>query len=79
MQKSNQVLQWKSLADDPLMRLSEVANALNVSRDTVRRWARLGKLPAVKLGGPHGFYKVRRSRVLALLGNESEVMNAENL
>jgi excisionase family DNA binding protein len=61
------VLEFRSLADDPLLRLSEVARALGVSHDSVRRYVRRGLLPGVKLGGPHGFYKVRTSRVLALL------------
>ncbi len=74
--KNREDRQWQSLTDDPLMRLSAVAEALDLSRDTLKRWIRAGRLPAVKLGG---VYRVRRSRVLALLGNESEVMNATNL
>ena len=77
MQKAaDAVQQWQSLADDPLLRLSDIAKALHLSRDTVRRWVRAHKIPALKIGGT---YKVRRSRVLALLGNESEVTNAESL
>lgn len=68
MQKADAVQQWESLSSDPLMRLSEIAEGFRLSGDTLRRWVRSGKLQAVKLGGT---YKVRRSRVLALLESEN--------
>jgi excisionase family DNA binding protein len=71
---STSVLQWQSLKDDPLLRVSEIADTLDVSHDTVKRWIAAGKLVSIKLCGVH---RVRRSRVLALLGNEREAMNGE--
>jgi len=63
------LLAWQSLANDPLLRLSAVARQLGVSHDTVRRGVKSKRLPSVKLC--HGFYKVRRSAVVALLGSEA--------
>lgn len=38
------------------LRTSEVAELLHVSRETVTRWAKAGKLPVLKtLGGHHQF------------------------
>jgi excisionase family DNA binding protein len=73
MPSANQI-QWESLTVDPLERLSTVAKALGLSPDTLRRYVRTGVLPGIKIGGPHGFYKVRRSAVLRLLGAKNEAL-----
>lgn len=66
----NKPLKWTPLSSDPLEKLADVADALDVSRDSLRRWIRKGRLQAIRLGGRRGFYRIRRSRVLALLGDE---------
>jgi excisionase family DNA binding protein len=67
MQQAEQI--WMSLRDDPLMRLSEVAASLRVSRDTVRRWVRERKLQGVRVGGT---VRIRRSGVLAFVEIEDK-------
>ncbi|MGH9517501.1 MAG: helix-turn-helix domain-containing protein [Terriglobales bacterium] len=57
-------VEWRSLSADPLTNLSDVAKSLGVSRDSVRRYIRAGRLRAVRVGGR---LKVRRSAALALL------------
>jgi excisionase family DNA binding protein len=49
---------------EPLYTTTEVARALRVSRDTISRWIRLGKLDAVKVG--NGF-RIKKSVADALL------------
>ena len=56
-------VEWKSLTADPLETLSDVAKSLGVSRDSIRRYIRSGRLRAVKVGGR---LKVRRSAALSL-------------
>lgn len=53
-------------ADAELLTPAEVRRALRVSPDTIRRWARNGKLPCVRIG-PGGHRRYRRSAVEALL------------
>lgn len=36
--------------DEPLLTVDEVAERLNVSTKTVRRWIKTGELPAYRLG-----------------------------
>lgn len=46
------------------LRVCEVASLVNVSPDSVTRWIRSGRLPALKLGR---YYRVRREDALRLL------------
>lgn len=48
-----------------MMSVADVARALSVSPDVVRLWIKKGLLPAVKLGGPLGDYRIRTDDVLA--------------
>ena len=60
-------------ADDRLLTVQEVAAALRVDDNTVRRWIRRGRIEAHNLGGRTG-YRVRRSemdRFLASLSTHS--------
>jgi excisionase family DNA binding protein len=52
-----------------LMTTDEVAEALRLSPSTIARWAKNGKLPAVKLGdrGSKSSVRFRRVDVLAFL------------
>jgi len=50
---------------DELLTTAQVARLLNVSQKTVARWARLGKIKAVRL--PSGQLRIRRSDVDRLL------------
>lgn len=61
-----------------LMTVAEVAEALRISDETVHRWAREGRLPAIWLpGGPverSGLKRFRRADVEAILrGDSAEV------
>ena len=56
--------------NDPLLRPRQVAELLGVDRTTVTRWARSGKLEALRTLGGHR--RFRASVVRALLSRESE-------
>jgi excisionase family DNA binding protein len=58
------------MPDKSLLTTSQAADMLDVSRDTVARWIRLGQLPAVRL--PSGRYRVRREDVERLLRQADE-------
>ena len=53
-----------------LLTVAEVAELLKLNEQTVRRWIRTGRLPAVSLGSRQAGYRVRRSDVDELLGIE---------
>jgi excisionase family DNA binding protein len=54
-----------------LLTPSEVAKLFRVDPKTVTRWARAGKITAIRTLGGHRRY--RQSEVLVLLNNESKV------
>lgn len=51
-----------------LLTASEVGHLLNVSAETVRRWARENRLPSVVL--PSGGIRFRRAEIDALTGDD---------
>jgi excisionase family DNA binding protein len=54
--------------NDALMTTQEVASALRVSRQTVTRWVRDGKLKAIRIRvGTRSVYRIRRSAFLSFL------------
>lgn len=52
--------------EDKWLDSGQIANTLGVTRDTVRRWIRDGKLNGVNVGGRTG-YRVRQSDLNAFL------------
>jgi excisionase family DNA binding protein len=56
------------MAEDPLLKVTEVAARLRVSTETVRRWLRRGRLRGVLLGGDRGGYRIPASELDRLLG-----------
>lgn len=52
-----------------LMTVPEVADALRLTDETVHRWAREGKLPAVVL--PSGLKRFRRTDIEAILAGDT--------
>ena len=50
------------MADTPIewLTVSQVAEYLQVTEETVRRWIRRGDLPVLDLGGPRAGYRIRR-------------------
>jgi excisionase family DNA binding protein len=50
-----------------LMTAAEVADLLAVSRPTVNRWVRVGKLHGIEL--PNGSYRIPRAEVDAILAS----------
>jgi len=50
---------------EKLMKVSEVAKILNVSRHTVLNWIRKGKMKAIRL--PGGRYRIPESEVRRIL------------
>lgn len=52
--------------DDQWVTTAEIANTLQVHEETVRRWLRSGRLPAVNLGRRAG-WRVRRQDLDAFL------------
>lgn len=55
------------MADDPLLKVTEVAERLRVNPETVRRWLRQGKLRGVLMGGDRGGYRIPESEVRRFL------------
>ena len=49
------------MAQDELLTVLEVAARLKLNPETVRRWIREGKLPAIKLGPTNAGWRVRAS------------------
>ena len=52
--------------DDAQLGAADLAAALGLNVQTIRRWIRQGRLPAIWIGGPVG-YRVRASDVRAYL------------
>ena len=46
-----------------LLTLREAADALRVTESTARRWAKAGRVPAVRLPGPNGKLLIPREAV----------------
>jgi excisionase family DNA binding protein len=51
---------------EPLMTAEEVANRFRVATKTIREWARDGRLPSIRLGGPWPDSKLLRFRADAV-------------
>jgi excisionase family DNA binding protein len=67
-------------AHDRLLTVPEVAAALRVDDNTVRRWIRRGRIEAHNLGGRTG-YRVRRSeldRFLSSLSTQGRAAEARS-
>jgi excisionase family DNA binding protein len=47
------------MTEQPLLNVRQVAKRLNVHPETVRRWIRDGRLPAIDLGSPRAGLRVR--------------------
>lgn len=54
-----------------LLTVAEVADLLRVSKLTVKRWGKRGKLPAIRINA-RGDRRYRKEAVLWLLGIQSE-------
>ena len=52
--------------DDQWVTVEQIASALQVSEQTVRRWLRAKELPGLNLGGKAG-YRVRRADLDAFI------------
>ena len=55
-------------SSNKLLGLGEVADLLRLSKQTVRRWIRTGKLPAVKLG--YNTFRIERDQIDRLISVE---------
>jgi excisionase family DNA binding protein len=64
-------LNSRSPQTEILLTPSEVAKLFRVDPKTVTRWAKAGKITAIRTLGGHRRY--RQSEVLVLLNNESKV------
>ena len=61
-----------SLSDLPdLMTIREVADLLRISPLTIKRWGKMGKLPAIRINS-RGDRRYRKEVVVRLLGVEEE-------
>ena len=67
MQKKN--LRLNDLPD--LLTVREVAEILRVSRLTIKRWGKRGKLPAIRINS-RGDRRYRKEAVLWLLGMQTK-------
>jgi len=50
-------------SDSELWTVDQVADYLQLSPETIRRWVRDGKLPAVKLGSNRAGFRIHESEV----------------
>jgi excisionase family DNA binding protein len=55
---------------EPLLTVAEVADQLRLDPETIRRWAREGRIKAIAL--PSGLWRFRRSDVEDLLRGEAD-------
>ena len=56
---------------DRLLRVEQVAERLDISVETVRRWLRSGHLRGVRLGGTKAGWRIPESEVWRLLSGSS--------
>jgi excisionase family DNA binding protein len=63
--KSSQKISIEDLPD--LLTIKEVADLLRVSALTIKRWGKVGKLPAIRINS-RGDRRYRKEVVLRLLG-----------
>ena len=69
---SKKVLKDVSIDNLPdLLTVSEVADLLRVSKLTIKRWGKRGKLPAIRINA-RGDRRYRKEAVLWLLGIQPE-------
>lgn len=60
------------MADIRWLTVRDVANALHVHEETVRRWIRRGDLVAIDLGGPRAGYRIRPSDLDTFIENSND-------
>lgn len=71
-QKSPKKINGVSIDNLPdLLTVAEVADLLRVSKLTVKRWGKRGKLPAIRINA-RGDRRYRKEAVLWLLGIQTE-------
>lgn len=64
------------MSDDPLLTVTQVAELLNTSTATVRRWLGKGELPGMKLRNQ---WRVRKSDAEGMLTGQEKQANASKL
>ncbi len=70
--KSTRKINGVSIDNLPdLLTVAEVADLLRVSKLTIKRWGKRGKLPAIRINA-RGDRRYRKEAVLWLLGIQSE-------
>ena len=71
-QKSPKKINGVSIENLPdLLTVAEVADLLRVSKLTIKRWGKRGKLPAIRINA-RGDRRYRKEAVLWLLGIQTE-------
>jgi excisionase family DNA binding protein len=71
-QKSTKKINGISIDNLPdLLTVAEVADLLRVSKLTIKRWGKRGKLPAIRINA-RGDRRYRKEAVLWLLGIQTE-------
>jgi excisionase family DNA binding protein len=55
------------MMDERLLTVTDVAKALAVDEETIRRWVRAGKVKAIQPGGQRGTYRIPESELRRLL------------
>jgi len=71
-QKSTKKVNGVSIDNLPdLLTVAEVADLLRVSKLTIKRWGKRGKLPAIRINA-RGDRRYRKEAVLWLLGIQTE-------
>lgn len=73
MSNGNSKRQNLSFDDLPeLLTLDEVARVLRVSKITLKRWGKKGKLPAIRINS-RGDRRYKKQEVMRFLGMQSEL------
>jgi excisionase family DNA binding protein len=70
MTKEKQNLSFDELPD--LLTLDEVARILRVSKITLKRWGKKGKLPAIRINS-RGDRRYKKQEVMRFLGMQAEL------
>lgn len=72
IQKTSKKINGISIENLPnLLTVAEVADLLRVSKLTIKRWGKRGKLPAIRINA-RGDRRYRKEAVLWLLGIQAE-------
>ncbi len=65
------------MVDDRLLTVTEVADQLRISQNTVRNWLRSGRLRGRRIGGTKAGWRIPASEIIRLMSGRSSLGHKE--